>query len=481
MRANDPLHVPPLALRAGTVLLVSSLLSSCVVGPDYERPATPVHPEYREASTWRAGAGDTTDVAPAEPAPAPPLESVADLAWWELFQDTVLQDLIRTALENNRDLHIAMARIAEARAALGFQRANLYPRIDAIASGDLDGITEADGLDANGLLAGLVSWEVDLFGRLRRSNEAALESLLATEEAYRGVTIALVAQVAQLYLTLRDLDNRLVISEATADARRESLEIIRVRQEAGMVSEVDVNQAEILLAGAEASVEVFKRVRDQTENAISLLIGSPPLDIARGAGLADQAFPPDLPAGIPSELLERRPDILAAEHQLAAQTARIGVAEAIKYPSLTLTADVGASFADLTIGFLNLGADLLAPLFNAGQNQRRVEIEVARTEQAIANYEQTVLNAFREVEDAMVAVHRYEVEYAIRLRGLEAARNAAELSWVRYDGGLTSYLEVLDVQRSEFNAELAASETLQLRFTALVQLYRALGGGWNPA
>lgn len=462
----------------------AALLTGCMVGPNYERPPTPEHAEYREAAARETGAPaapddsatDTAAALPTVPTPA----SVADLAWWELFRDPVLQELIETALANNRDLDVAMARIAEARAALGFSRADLYPRIDAIASGALEGNTEGEGFDASGVLAGAVTWEADLFGRLRRSNEAALEGLLATEEAYRGVTIALVAQVADLYLVLRDLDNRLSISEATADARRESLDIIRIRQAAGMVSEVDVNQAEIQLADAEAAVEVFLRLRDQTENGLSFLLGSPPLAIPRGEALADQVFPPDLPAGLPSELLERRPDILAAEHQLAAQTARIGVAEAVKYPSLTLTADVGASFASLTAGFLNLGADLFAPLFNSGQNQRRVEIEVARTEQAIANYEQTILNAFREVEDAMVAVHRYEAEYATRLRQLGAARSAANLSWVRYDGGLTSYLEVLDVQRSEFAAELATSETLQLRLTSVVQLYRALGGGWHP-
>lgn len=491
--AWPPGRTRPRASRGGlpgVAPLAVALLAGCLVGPNYERPPTPEHPRYRESSGGGPGAdtlaapADTLVLPPvgtpraAEGAPSP--ESVADLAWWELFQDPVLQGLIETALENNQDLRVSMARIAEARAALGFQRANLYPRIDAVASGDLDGNTEESGLDASGVLAGAVTWEADLFGRLRRSNEAALGDLLATEEAYRGITIALVAQVADLYLVLRDLDNRLAISQATADARRESLEIIRVRYAAGTVSEVDVNQSEIQLADAEAAVEAFARLRAQTENSLSFLVGSPPIGIPRGQALDDQLFPPELPEGLPSELLERRPDILAAEHQLAAQTARIGVAEAIKYPSLTLTADIGASFASVTAGFLNLGADLFAPLFNAGQNQRRVEIEVARTEQALASYEQTVLNAFREVEDAMVAVHRYEAEYATRLRQLEAARSAANLSWIRYDGGLTSYLEVLDVQRSEFSAALATSETLQLRLTSVVQLYRALGGGWNP-
>jgi len=452
------------------LILGTVLLGGCLVGPNYERPDTPEPVDYREATA----AGNTL----ADRADLPPVESVADLPWWELFQDTVLQDLIATALENNRDLQVALARIAEARAALGFSKADLYPTVDVIAGGTLDANTE-DDITASGVLAGTVFWEADLFGRIRRTNEAALNELLATEEAYRGVTISLVAQVADLYLFLRDVDNRLGISEATADVRRESLDIIQVRYSAGMVSEVDVNQAEIQLAEAEAAVEVFKRLRAQTENGISLLLGQPPMDIDRGVALADQVFAPDLPAGLPSELLERRPDVLVAERQLAAQTARIGVAEAIKYPSLTLSADMGASFASVTSGFLNLGANLIAPLFNAGKNQRRVEVEMARTQQLFHAYEQAILNALREVEDAMVAVHRYGAEYDTRLRQVEAARSAAELSWVRYEGGWTSYLEVLDVQRSLFGAELAASETLQLRHTSMVQLYRALGGGWS--
>ena len=375
---------------------------------------------------------------------------------------------------------MALARVEEARAALGFQEANLIPRIDAVASGGLDDTTAEGAVQPSATGALAVSWEADLFGRIRRTNEAALRDLLATEEVYRGVTIALVAQVADQYLFLRDLDNRLSISEATANARRESLDILTVRFSAGVISEVEVNQGEIELAVAETAVETFRRLRAQTENLIAFLIGSPPTEIPRGDALSDAMLPPDLPAGLPSELLDRRPDILAAEHALAAQTARIGVAEALKYPSVTLSANLGATFASATTGFLNMAADLFAPLFDAGQNDQRVEIEVARTRQALASYEQTILNAFREVESAMVAVHRYEAEYRQRLIQLRAAQNAAILSWARYDGGMTSYLEVLDVQRSEFSAELAVSEALGLRLSSLVDLYRALGGGWTP-
>ena len=471
-------EAPKRAVRVLACVTVAGPLVGCTVGPDYTRPVTPEHVEYREDAATPTTSTPDTLAPPAAPVPA--VESVADLPWWELFRDPVLQDLIETAIANNRDLDVAMARIEEARAALGFQRANLIPRIDAVASGELEDTTAEGGVDASAVVAGAVSWEADLFGRLRRTNEAALRDLLATEEAFRGLTIALVAQVADQYILLRDLDNRLSVSEATAEARESSLEILRVRFSAGVISEVEVNQGEIELAIARSAVEAFRRLRGQTENVLAFLIGSPPTEIARGDALSDDMLPPDLPAGFPSDLLDRRPDILVAEHALAAQTARIGVAEALKYPSVTLSANIGASFASVTAGFLNMAADLFAPIFNAGQNDRRVEIEVARTRQALASYEQTVLNAFREVENAMIAVHRYEAEYRQRLLQLQAARNAAALSWARYEGGLTSYLEVLDVQRSEFSAELAASEALGLRLSSLVDLYRALGGGWTP-
>jgi multidrug efflux system outer membrane protein len=446
-------------------VVAAAAFGGCKMGPDYVRPPVPQPDTYRE--------------------PPPSGESIANVAWWDLFHDPVLQDLIGVALEENRDLRVALARISEARAQAGFARADLYPRLDIAAGADfVEARTDAgDNVPTRDVfLAADVFYEVDLWGKIRRSNEAAVQELLATEEAYRVVTITLVADVASLYLRLRDLDNRLDISERTVDAREESLEIIRVRQEAGMIPEVDVNQAEIQVYDAEASVEAFKRLRAQTENAISVLLGRTPESIRRGLALSEQAFPPNIPVGLPSELVQRRPDILQAERRLAAQTARIGVAEAMKFPSLSLTGTAGVS-GDLTdgglaTGFLGLGASLLGPIFNAGKNQRRVEIEVARTEQLINQYEQTILTAFREVEDAIVATYTYQAEYEARRRQVDAAVNAANLSWVRYEGGLTSYLEVLDLQRSEFSAELAASQALQLQLASVVELYKALGGGW---
>jgi multidrug efflux system outer membrane protein len=453
-------------LSAALVALVAT--GGCKLGPDYVPPPVPVHETWREA--------------------VPPGESVANLPWWELFRDPVLRDLIEEALAQNKDLQVALARIAEARAQAGFTKADLYPRIDIAAGADLveAGTSDGDAIPTRDVfLAADVFFEVDLWGKLRRANEASVQELLATEEAYRAVTITLVADVASLYLQLRDLDNRLEISQRTLAAREESLEIIRVRFEAGVIPEVDVNQAEIQVFEARASVESFRRLRAQTENAISVLLGRTPESITRGLTLAEVEYMLEIPVGLPSELLQRRPDVLQAERRLAAQTARIGVAEALKFPTLSLTGTAGVS-DDLTEGgptswFAGLGAQILGPLFNAGKNQRRVEIEQARTEQLLRQYEQSILTAFREVEDAIVATNTYREEYAARRQQVESATNAADLSWVRYEGGLTSYLEVLDLQRSQFSAELAASQTLQLHLSSIVELYKALGGGWTPA
>jgi multidrug efflux system outer membrane protein len=449
----------------GAALLAPMVLGGCKLGPDYVQPPVPQPETYRQ--------------------PTPSGESIANVAWWDLFQDPVLQDLVRTALEENRDVRVALARIAEARAQAGFARADLYPRVDVAAGAALgEAVTdEGDHIPTRGIfVAADVFYEVDLWGKIRRGSEAAVQELLATEEAYRSVTITLVADVASLYLLILDLDNRLDIAERTLQARQESLDIMQVRQEAGMINEVDLNQSEILLFDAEASAEVFRRSRAQTENALSVLLGQAPVDIERGLKLTEQVFPPDIPVGLPSELVQRRPDILQAERRLAAQTARIGVAEALKFPSLSLTGSAGVS-GDLTnpslaTGFLNLGANLLGPIFNAGKNERRVEIEVARTEQLLNQYEQTILTAFREVEDAIVATYTYRSEYEARRQQVESAENAADLSWIRYEGGMTSYLEVLDLQRSQFSAELQASAALQQQLASVVQLYKALGGGW---
>jgi len=436
------------------------MTQSCKVGPDYAAPSLYSPDSYR------------SDL--------PSGTSIANVAWWELFGDTVLQRLIQTALENNNNLQASIARIQEAEAAVGIVKADLYPRIDYGVDGVAVGLTQEGESYASLTPAVNISYEVDLWGRIRRMNESALQQYLATEEAYRSITIGLVASVANGYLLLRDIDNRLLIAENTADIWQSNLEIVQARHNAGIVSEVDVNQAEIQLDEALASIEANERLRSQTENGISILLGLPPQDIPRGLELSEQIFAPELPVGLPSDILSQRPDIMKAENELHAQSERIGAAEALKYPQLILSANLGAQIANPTAGFASLGAQLLGPLFNSKANKRRVEVEIARTEQLLNNYEQTFIVALKEVEDAIVAVEKYQREYEIRAHQVESAQNAVELSWVRYESGITNYLEILDLQRSEFSSQLKASQALQLQLTSTVDLYKALGGGWVP-
>jgi multidrug efflux system outer membrane protein len=452
-------------------LCLGVLLSGCAMGPDYERPEIETPVSYIQ--------------------PVQEGESFANIPWWDLLQDPQLQELIRIALEENKDLGIAVARIEEFRAVLGVTRADQFPTLDLNATGGRTSNSEntfpgnlVEGTQDYYRLSADVFFEVDLFGRLRRSTEAARAQLLATEEARRSITISLVANVASTYMLLRDLDAQLEIARRTEKTRGESLNIIQARFDKGIVSRLDLNQAQIELAIASAAVAAAERLVAQTEHSLSILLGRNPGYIVRGLSLKEQVMPPAIPAGLPSELLQRRPDVLSSEAQLAAQTARIGVAEAARWPSLSLTGALGfesGELSDLTASgsdFWNVGANILAPIFNAGRNRSRVEAERARTEQALLAYQQTVQRAFREVEDALVAVRTYRDEHAARQRQVEAALNAAKLSRARYNGGVTSYLEVLITEQSQFSAELAETQTLRLYFSAIIELYKALGGGW---
>ena len=329
-------------LLVGAVTLSTG---ACKKGPDYTPPPVAEFQQFRDSITTP--------------------ESIANLTWWELFADTTLQGLIATAVAENRDVRIALARIAEARAQAGFVRADLYPRVDIAGGVSATEAFNSDGTQVpvrGAFLAADVFYEVDLWGRISRSNEAAAQELMASEEAYRSITLTLVSDLGSLYLLLRDLDARLVISQETYQTRLGAVGILQARFDAGVISEVDVNQAEIELADAEAAVEVFKRLRTQTENALSVLMGHTPEEIRRGLPLIQQALPPEIPVGLPADLVRRRPDILEAERRLAAQTARIGVAEALKFPQLTLTGSAGLSndftSGGLTSAILNIGANL---------------------------------------------------------------------------------------------------------------------------
>ena len=452
------------------------VLGGCALGPDYERPELDVPEAFIQ--------------------PVDEGESIVNLDWWELFDDPQLDALVRTALENNQDIAIAASRVEEFRAILGITRADQFPTVDVAGTAGRQSpssnafpgnipILGGGEIDSYKLSAD-VFFEVDLFGRLRRSTEAARADLLAAEENRRSVTISLISSVASTYMVLRDADAQYEISLRTERAREDSLAIIEARFEKGTVPLIDVNQAEIQLAIAQAAVAAAQRNVTQTENLLSTLLGMNPGPVTRGLPLKEQVFPPDVPAGLPSELLLRRPDVLAAEAALAAQTARIGVAEAARWPSLSLTGSLGiesqelSTLSDSDSGFWNLGAGILAPVFNSGRNRSRVEAERARTEQALERYEQTAQTAFREVEDALVAVRTYKDEYEARAYQVRSARSAATLSRARYDGGVTSYLEVLDTERTLFSAEISESQSLRLYFNSIIELYKALGGGWAP-
>ncbi len=451
---------------AGVIALAS--VSGCALGPDYERPVIDDPGVYRQSN--------------------PVGDSIANLDWWQHYQDTQLRALIELALAQNNDLAIAVARIEEARARYGFVRADQFPRLDGRAGASRGNsasqFNPGVGVQEQYVLAGDVSWEVDLFGKLRRSTEAARAELLATEEARRAVTITLVAEVASAYLLLRDLDARYEISKRTLETRKASTDLISARFEKGVVALIDVNQAQIEQADAAAQLAFFERSVIRTENLINVLVGRNPGPILRQRNVQLQLSPPDVPAGLPSELLERRPDVRQAEQLLAAQTARIGIAEALRWPSLNLTASLGLASSDLSdlldsdAKIWDISGNLFAPIFNAGQNKRRVEVEKARTEQLLNAYEQTVLLAFREVEDALVGIRTLYDEASARQAQVAAARSAAMLSRARYDGGVTSYLEVLESERSLFRAELAESAVRREQLVSVVTLYKALGGGW---
>lgn len=445
-------------LLSAIIILILGSAESCKVGKDYERK------EFEGPLTY------TQDF--------PKDSAISNIPWWELFNDSILVGLIDTALVNNKDIQIAISRIEEAQLQIDVAKADYYPAIGYGAYGSSLANSEVSSL-SNQVGGGInVSYTVDLWQKIKTMNKIALQNYFATEEAYKALNISVVSAVAGAYVSLRDIDNRMIIAEKTAKNFQDNLDVMQARFNGGFISEVDLSQAKIQLSEAKTAIEIFDRSRGQIENAISVLSGSVPRRIPRGLPLYDQLSLPEMPVGFPSELLERRPDILAAENRLHAQTLRIGVAEALKYPSLTLSLDMGAQLINPSFLFADLGAQLLGPIFNAGKLKRNVEIEEARTRQLLLDYEYTYLTALKEVEDAMIAVKTYGREFDLRNEQMEMATKASQLSWVRYDGGLTSYLEVLNLQSSQFNAELKASEAFKNELTSIINLYEALGGGW---
>jgi len=452
------------------IIAVMSLLyiESCKVGPNYQKIEVPTETNYRFNTA-------TTEA-----------DTVLNIRWWELFNDPFLDTLIMVALEQNKDVLIAASRIEQARAKLGFTKADLWPKVNYrvnYGSGNLL-LGQNTGSAQENIFAGAnLSWELDFWGKFRRANESERANLLATEYGYRSVQMGLISTVAASYFQLLDFQMRLEISEKTLVMRDSSLWIIEQRFGHGIIPEIDVNQAEIQRAIAASSIPLFERAVAQTENALSVLLGINPGAIEVGDDLFDQPLPDTIPTGLPSILLERRPDILQAEQNVVSQNALIGVAVAQRFPSISLTGILGVAsneFSSLFTGGAawSVGGNLLGPLFHFNKNKRRVDIERAKTEQTVYAYELTVLNAFREVEDALVGIETLNRELTATGDQMIAAVNARKLSAQRYDKGVTSYLEVLETQRSAFDAELLYSNTLQLLFNSYINLYNALGGGW---
>ncbi len=451
---------------ACTLLACILIMAGCnAVGPDFKPPEMASPKAYRFV-TQEA-------------------KAVEDLKWWELFDDPVLHDLVAAALENNRDVKTALSRIEEARATYGFTRADEYPTVDLQGygyAGNFSG-SRSKTDDTSFYLTPTLSWEVDFWGRYKRASAAAKADILASEFGARTIQVSLIADVASAYYTLLDYRQRLEMSKETLASRLKSLGIIRQRFDQGIIPEIDLNQAQIQKEIAAGAIPQYERLIAKTENTLSLLSGELPGSIRTGSTLADQPLPPFVPDTMPSTLLQRRPDIRQSPAQLHASNENIGVAVAQRFPTLSLAAALGASYSDFSHvivrgGVYNSTATLVAPLFNFKKNLRRVEVAEIQTEQALLSYEETVLTAFREVEDALVEVDTYRRESEAASRKVIAAENAAKLSFERYDKGVSSYLEVLDSERTLFSAKLEYSEIKQLFFNAYVNLYKALGGGW---
>lgn len=453
------------------------LLAACAVGPDYKRPDVPAPGTFRMAG------------AEAE------LTSIANLPWWELLRDEELQKLIRIALEENKDLKRAVATIEEFEARLLVNKMDFAPQLAGAANAPVFGrmtnfLVPGFPNPFNYYVQGNLSWELDIWGRIRRANEAARADLFAREENRRAVILQLVSGVAQAYFDLLQFDMQLDIAKRTLKSWEESVKIAQARLRQGVISKLDADQFEAERANAAARAAELERQMVQKENELSVLLGRSPMAIPRGRSLTEQVLPPQVPPGLPSELLQRRPDIVQVEQDLAAATARIGVAKADRFPKLSLTGLLGVANPQLSKliqasgredGVFGVaGGGLAGPLFNAqilGFQQRAAE---AQARQALAQYEQTVLVAFREVEDALVAVHTAREQRDAQAEQVAALRSALHLANLRYKGGLANYLDVLIAQRNLFEAELALTGTHRLHLVSIVQLYKALGGGWPP-
>jgi multidrug efflux system outer membrane protein len=465
-------HFAPTAVAA----VALSLLAACAVGPNYKRPEMPAPPAYRFFEGEEQA------------------QSIADAPWWEVVKDPQLQALIREAIANNLDLRTATARVAEARAQYGIAKSFLFPEVNLTASytargasrsSDPPEVVSGDRTTKNWNVAFPISWEIDLFGRIRREKEAAFAAYLATEEGRRAAVLTLVADVASTYLFLRELDLQLEVARRTVQTNDETVQFYDRRLKGGVSNRLELDTATANRARTATVVPALEQQVAIAENALSLLLGRPPGPIPRGEALTEQHVPPGVPVGLPAALLERRPDVLAAEQQLVAANANVGAAKALFFPTISLTGLLGtlsADFSNLLKSDANVwqvSPGLFQPIFQGGRIRRNYDASKARFEQAAAQYRQAALNSYREVANALISVKKLGEQRLELEDGVEALRDASGLARSRYDTGLANYLEILTADQQLFDQELQLAQVRGEEMRAFVELYRALGGGWQ--
>jgi outer membrane protein, multidrug efflux system len=463
------------------IAAAAALLTGCMVGPNYKRPQVAVPANFR---------------AP-EPLPQPQATSFADLKWFEVFHDEDLQELIRGALAHNYDLRDAVTRVQEARANLGITRSNQLPQVDASGALEITRLSRdgsfplpasfVAGQNRNWGQAGLnlLSFEVDLWGRLRRSTEAARANLLNAEWNRKAVVSTLVSDVAADYFQLLELDYELEISQGTLRNRQEFLRLTQQRQGGGVATLLDLRQAEQLVDSAAETIPQLQQQIEQSENQISLLLGNNPESVERERSFLEQEVPPEAPSGLPSALLERRPDIRAAEQALIAANANIGVAKAAYFPQISLSGVLGGQSSSLANlfsgpnGAWSFVPQVTQPIFSGGRIKSGVRLAEAERDQAQVAYERSIQTAFREVSDALIAHQRTRESRVAQERLVSALQDRKRLAYVRYQGGVDTQLNALDADRDLFQSELTLAQIRYAELVSVVQLYKALGGGWE--
>jgi multidrug efflux system outer membrane protein len=468
--------------RSIAVLIAAGWITGCTLGPNYHRPDVQIPQNFRAPT----------------PLPVPEAESFADLKWWEVFKDPDLQELVKTAIQQNYDLRDAVARVEAARANLGITRSNQFPQIGA--SGDV----QLTRLSRDGSFAlprsfvssqnrnwgeaslNLLSFEVDLWGRLRRATEAARANLLSADENRKVVLTTLVSDVATQYFTVRELDYELEISKTTLTTRRDSLNLTIDRQTGGVGTDLDLRQAEQLVDTAAETIPTLQQQIEQTENQISLLLGENPGEVMHHQGAFNEdVFPPDVPAGLPSALIERRPDIRAAEQNLVAANADIGVAKAAYFPQLSLSGLIGGQSTQLSSLFSgphsawSFVPQVTQPIFTAGRLRSNVRLAEAQRDSALVQYQKTIQTAFTEVSNALIAHQRVRESRVEQVALVRALEDRKQLAYARYIGGVDTQLNALDADRDLLQAQLDLRQIRLNELLSVVQLYKALGGGWN--